>query len=462
MNPTSLDDLGVANALYRPGAMKYIDNYIARKHGEEKFKYLNDDLKGILDITFAIMVFQEQLIAIGRLAKMRNPDEIRQATAKKNEELLKKIEPELRDGLYSLGWTEEQVSTLIADMQDFAKYSFNKAHSYAYAIIAWLCAKLKAYHPTEFMIALFNSYRDSKVKQKKGGKKENRMEMCYKESQRMGSEFVQFSFNNPTMYCSLLDGRINYGIALVKFCNEQISKDLIKLSKKRYNHFIDLLVDIKEKTSLDSRQLKILTTLNFFHMFGNNKKLLDFIDVFENGKMIKFDKKQTQKTKDSRLVILKEKFDEIPNEKLDLVTQVFKEKDFFGFCVHKQELEVFDDHKRKSNKYDAVILSIEKPASGNIKVNLYFTVEGKEDTWKVKRREFFDSWDNDQLMAGDTISILKAFKEPKKMRTAEGKWIARDGEYEWFLQSVRMLTKGVRPEYTEDESEKTEFEEEND
>jgi len=80
MKPTSLDDLGVANALYRPGAMKYIDEYIDRKEGKIEVKYLHPDLEEILKPTYGIIVFQEQLIAIGRLAGLRNPDLLRKAT----------------------------------------------------------------------------------------------------------------------------------------------------------------------------------------------------------------------------------------------------------------------------------------------------------------------------------------------------------------------------------------------
>lgn len=124
MKPTSIDDLAVANALYRPGAMKYIDNYISRKHGEEEFIYLHEDLEEILKPTYGIIVFQEQLIEVGRLAKMRNADKLRKATGKKNEKLLLECREELIKGLVQdRGWTTEQFEQLWTDMLDFAKYS---------------------------------------------------------------------------------------------------------------------------------------------------------------------------------------------------------------------------------------------------------------------------------------------------------------------------------------------------
>lgn len=83
MNISGIDDLSIANALFRPGSMRYIDNFCKRRNGEESFEYLHPDLEPILKNTYGIIVFQEQLIEIGRLAKIHNPDLLRKATGKK-------------------------------------------------------------------------------------------------------------------------------------------------------------------------------------------------------------------------------------------------------------------------------------------------------------------------------------------------------------------------------------------
>lgn len=126
MEVSGIGDLSVANALYRPGSLKYIENYCNRKKGVEQFEYLHPDLEPILKETYGIIVYQEQLIDIGRLAGMRNPDLLRKATAKKNTQLLAQIKPELQEKLYKRGWSEKQFEKLWSDMIDFASYSFNK------------------------------------------------------------------------------------------------------------------------------------------------------------------------------------------------------------------------------------------------------------------------------------------------------------------------------------------------
>ena len=99
MKCETLDELALANALFRPGSMDKIPLFAARKDGNEPTTYIHPDLQPILKVTYGILVFQEQLIEIGRLAKLRNPDEIRKATAKKKVELMAKVEPELKQGL---------------------------------------------------------------------------------------------------------------------------------------------------------------------------------------------------------------------------------------------------------------------------------------------------------------------------------------------------------------------------
>src|SRR5690606_24198863 len=116
MGVRGIEDLSIANALYRPGAMAYIDNFCKRRKGEESFEYLHPDLEPILNTTYGIMVFQEQLIEIGRLAKIKNPDSLRQATAKKKVEVLAVVKPELETNLKNRGWTQEQFDILWSDM----------------------------------------------------------------------------------------------------------------------------------------------------------------------------------------------------------------------------------------------------------------------------------------------------------------------------------------------------------
>ena len=274
MNVSGIEDLSIANALFRPGSMAYIDDFCKRKKGEEKFEYLHPDLEGILNNTYGIIVFQEQLIEIGRLAGIHNPDLLRKATGKKNPKLLAQVKPELEEKLKARGWSDEQFDKLWADMLDFAKYSFNKAHSSAYGILAYLTAKQKAYYPAEFFAGLCNSYigHSAYVKEK--------AEEIIADAKRHKVIIEPFNFRDDHRKCSVKNGRIVYAIPLIRDCNTAAAEALYKNKDTKREYFWQLVVDLLN-SGLDASKLKILIRLGFFEEFGNIKKLLRIYDVLE-------------------------------------------------------------------------------------------------------------------------------------------------------------------------------------
>lgn len=289
MDVQGIEDLSIANALYRPGAMAYIDNFCRRRKGEESFEYLHPDLEEILKNTYGIMVFQEQLIEIGRLAKIRNPDKLRKATGKKDIKLLNQVKPELEHNLKNRGWTQEQFDQLWTDMIEFSKYSFNKSHSSAYGIIAYVTAKQKAYYPKEFYAGLLNSYigASSFVK--------DHVDEIVEDMNRHGINFNKLDFRKDHRRC-YVDGKgINYALCLIKDCNKFMAEQLYLLKDNKYDTFVDLLLDIQSKKILNKTQLNILIKLDFFSEFGNIRELSrisEFVTLFKFGesKTIKKDK----------------------------------------------------------------------------------------------------------------------------------------------------------------------------
>lgn len=288
MNVSGIDDISIANALFRPGAMAYIDNFCKRRSGEEEFEYLHPDLEPILKSTYGIIVFQEQLIEIGRLAGMRNPDLLRKATGKKNPKLLNQVKPELEEKLKARGWSEEQFNKLWEDMLAFAKYSFNKAHSSAYGIIAYMTAKQKAYYPTEFYAGLCNSYLG-----KSSFVKDNAQEI-FDDIDKHNVVLKGFNYKQDHRKCSVKDGAILYGIPLIKDCNKELGESLYKVGKMNLTSFYGVVKKLLEN-QVGKKQIEILTKLDFFAQFGNSNELIHMLKMYE---MLKFgEAKQISKDK---------------------------------------------------------------------------------------------------------------------------------------------------------------------
>jgi DNA polymerase-3 subunit alpha len=148
------------NALYRPGPMKYIPNFIARKHGKETVAYDLPEMEEILKETYGITVYQEQVMLLSqKLAGFSKgvADELRKAMGKKIKEKLDKLKPQFLSGGIGNGHPEDKLNKIWSDWEDFAAYAFNKSHSTCYAFIAYQTAYLKVHYPAEYMAALLTS-----------------------------------------------------------------------------------------------------------------------------------------------------------------------------------------------------------------------------------------------------------------------------------------------------------------
>lgn len=272
MKCNCMDELSAANALYRPGSKNFIPNYINRKNGTEAIEYLHPDLEPILKNSYSIIVFQEQLIEIGRLAGLRNPDELRKATAKKKPKLMAKIEPELKSGLMKRGWTDVQVAQLWDTILLFASYSFNKSHSSAYGLTAYITMYLKVYHTNEFFTACINSY-DGDIKN---------VVKTIKEAKRMGVDVRFDKWQNATGETVCHDNVVWLGTNTMKNFSKNVATGLKELSQNQYNDFTAFLIDANANSNIDKTQLELLITLGWFNQFGGSGKLLRIYKLFES------------------------------------------------------------------------------------------------------------------------------------------------------------------------------------
>jgi DNA polymerase III subunit alpha len=161
--PERLEDLIAMNALYRPGPMGFIDNFVDRKHGKEEITYLHDMLADILDETYGIIVYQEQVMQIAnKLAGMSlgRADLLRRAMGKKKQSLMDEMMPEFVEGCGNNGIDKKTAKDIWQLIDKFAAYGFNKSHSAGYALVAYQTGYLKAHHPAEFMAASMTTRKD--------------------------------------------------------------------------------------------------------------------------------------------------------------------------------------------------------------------------------------------------------------------------------------------------------------
>jgi DNA polymerase III subunit alpha len=421
MKCNCINDLGVANALYRPGAIQYITNYINRKRGEEKITYIHEDLQPILSATYGIIVFQEQLIDIGRYAGLRNPDDLRRATAKKKPELMAKIEPEFRHGLIKQNWLQEQIDKLWNDILEFAKYSFNKSHAIAYALTAYISMHLKVHYPVECMTAFINSYKGDA----KGIIK------AIAEVQRMGIDFRFDYWRTVQSETTCRDNIIYLGINTLKGFGDNVAPALRAITA---NNFIDLIKQVKE-SDINKSQFRTLIKLDFFNEFGRTGKLVNLYDAYQNV----YDAKIFTKGRcpvDEKLVAQCSKetakqYREIDNEKLfNLLCITIKDEsiplnDMIATEIAAKGYITYRD-KRLKNYF----LVIDMNTKYSPKMKLY-SLETGEITLK---KTYSSNFAKQPFEKGSIIKALHIEPKPKS-QMIDGKWCKILDEIEDWVTS---------------------------
>lgn len=279
-NASYIDLMSMANGAIRPAGASYRDELSKGIYRDNGHKALND----FLAPTLGYLVYQEQVMEFLHSFcgyTMGEADIVRRGFAKKTG--TEKFIPQIKEGFtktmqdkYNV--SKEQSDLLITNfikvIEDASSYLFSKNHADPYTFIGYMCGYLRHYYPLEFLTTALNIYKEDNEKSKKIKE--------YVKQQGIKIKPIKFGKSLSEYALDKSDNSIYQGIASIKFCNAQIANELFELSKNHYNNFPELLDDIEHKTSVESRQLKILTTLNYFSDFGKNKKLLDIIQLYDN------------------------------------------------------------------------------------------------------------------------------------------------------------------------------------
>ncbi|HEY2436230.1 MAG TPA: DNA polymerase III subunit alpha [Solirubrobacteraceae bacterium] len=232
VKPSEFEHLIALNALYRPGPMEQIPAYTRAKHDPETVSYADERLRPILESTNGVVVYQEQAMQIAKeLAGFSGAkaDDLRKAIGKKNREAMSKLKPEFFEGCRASGTAEQVIEQLWAINERSADYSFNKAHSACYALIAYRTAWLKANYPAEYMAALISSVMDTKDK----------VPFFVAQAEQMGIAILPPDVNLSDHKFVVVEGNIRFGLDAVKGVGYQ-AVEAIKRARSEGGPFNDL------------------------------------------------------------------------------------------------------------------------------------------------------------------------------------------------------------------------------
>ena len=265
--PDRIEDVIALIAAYRPGPMKMIPDFIARKHGKQQITYELPQLEPILKETYGIILYQEQVMQIANAIggyTMSQADTLRKVMGKKKVADMEKEKPRFMEGAKKQKIDDNKARIIWDQMEKFAEYGFNKSHSAAYAMITYQTAYLKAHYPVEFMAALLTSEKDNRDKIIK------HMTSC----KDMGINILPPDINESEKGFSISGENIRFGLTAVKNVGEAAIESVIDVRETaKFLSFIDFLnrVDLRK---VNKRVIESLIKCGAFDSMGHKRSQL--------------------------------------------------------------------------------------------------------------------------------------------------------------------------------------------
>lgn len=415
-------------AAIRPGFASLVNTFLDR----EPYSTGVTEIDEILQPSYHFMLYQESIMAFLVWCGMKEDhtyDIIKKISKKKfTPEAKEELRQELLAGYKAKLGTEEGFDEVWQVVDDAARYSFNAAHAVSVAYDSIYGAEAKEHHPLEYFTTVLNEYQSD-------NEKTSRIiaELDYfgihLENIKFGKSKSEYTFdrNTNTIYKS---------ISSIKYCNEVIANELYELGRNNtYKDFVDVVKDIKTKTSVNSRQLQILTILNFFSDYGSNKKLLQIIEMFEKF----YDRKQIKKSNVEVLGIDLNEFEgcydnETPKMYKELHMDRYVEK--MSKKIENKPLSIKEQIKFELEYLEYIVYTNPKAPK-----NMFYVMEAK--FYKDKTKPYLMLYD---LKTGDTLKTkitsgksfverpfqtgnvihVKDFRDKNKMKMINGQWTKTD------------------------------------
>lgn len=459
--PSTFEDLIAMNALYRPGPLEYIPNFIARKHGREPVTYDLDDMKEYLEETYGINVYQEQIMLLSqKLAGFTKgeADMLRKAMGKKKKALLDQMLPKFIAGGEERGHAKETLEKVWKDWEAFASYAFNKSHSTCYAFVAFQTAYLKAHYPEEFMAAVLTNNKNDISK----------ITFFLQECKRMGLEVLGPDINESFSDFSVNKKKqVRFGLSALKGVGEgPVEAILAEREKGHFKSVFDLLTRL-EQGAINKRVLESLALGGGFDCFDDNHRAQFFAPSDKYATFIEHLVKYSSAYHKQKISAATSLFGAIQEEVMiqepaapecrewSLIEKLEKEKDVTGIFISGHPL---DDYRMEIENFVTCSLNdIDQHQSRNqIQLagsvsTVRHMVSKNGNGWGIFTISDFVGEMEFKLFGGD-YQKFKHLMEPGKAIFLKGNFQKswRDDSLEFRIQEISLLesvgeelTKGV-------------------
>lgn len=441
--PTTINHMSMVNAALRPSGKSYRDRMIAGEFNKNP----SEEIDKLLMSNKGYLIFQEDTIKfLTNICDFTGSaaDTTRRAIGKKDKELLEAQLPNILDGYCKHSTkpryiAEQEAKQFVQIIQDSSEYQFGYNHSTAYSMNGYECVMLRTYHLIEFIAAYLN-----RAENKDDTNNGINLAKLYDISIcpiKFGKSLAEYTIDQQ-------NNAVYKGIESIKYCNAKIADELMQVYYLKSKSFPDVLDKIHKHTSVDARQLKILTGLNFFSEYGKNKYLLNVIDVYEKFSsckqikksrleslglseylMKKYSNKETAALykEIDNIGLINELCEHLENRAMGIIESMKFEKEFLEYIIYVNP-EV------KDYFYIVTEFKVYKDAT-----KPYITARQVQTGAEIKTRIKLGKIFKENPFGLYSVLKIKEFqKEFKKRPNAEGKWVSTD-ELEDVLYEYEVI-----------------------
>lgn len=424
LNQTGTDSGTPQVMQYKPKSLRELSGWVSAirpsfasmKHyflNRLEFSYGIKELDNLLIESDNFILYQESIMKVLVWVGFSEDEtySLLKAIAKKKEGIIEPIYERFIDGFVKKTSSNEDAEKVWKIISDSVDYGFNSSHAYSVALDSAYGAYLKVNYPLEYFTVILTKYEDDTDTTSK----------IFKELLHFGIKISPIKFRQSKAHYSpnKENNTIYKGIKSVKYLNEKIADELFELGKNHYDSFIDLLIDVTENTSVNTRQCDILIRLDFFSEFGQNNELLQIYSEFSS----KYKKTYVEKTKTKRIEELTQRENEIRNTLKDKVLPIHDS------IIFMKEMLGYADLKYPSAKDWFVIVDIDKKYTPRLTV--YDLVTSEEKSIKMEKKKFYKG-NEESLKIGDVIKITQTEWKPRK-KFVDGKYIDLEENELWLV-----------------------------
>jgi len=442
LKPNVLEDIIAMVALYRPGPMDWIPDFISRKHGEKEIKYLHPNLKPILEKTYGVAVYQEQVMQIAQALAgftLGEADVLRKAMGKKIFALIQEQKHKFIEGCMKQGIAGSVGEKVFAYIEPFAGYGFNRSHAACYALVGYQTAYLKAHFPAEFMAALLTSDQDNI----------DRVAIEIAECREMGIEVLPPNVNESFEQFAVITDeekktkKIRFGLNAVKNVGHTIAHEIVEERKRngKFESLNDFVERVRHK-DLNKKSIEALSKVGALEEFSERNSIIASIEnILAHSKNI-------EKLKNSNQTSLFGDADiKLPPIKLEASIEASKkekltwEKELLGLYISDHPVKDYQEYFEKMAlpirnigpesvgqmvSVGGIISKIKKIFLKNQKTMMFVTLEDMNSTMEI-------------LVFPKVLEATGSIWQEEKIILASGKISDKDGSFKLLCDTVKVV-----------------------